>query len=367
MRLGHRDITFLFSLCCSLLINTGMIGVMVLRAQPPSALDFSNWRAQPKPVKADEDEAFVPPPPEQPKPKIEFDPRDAFGETNAKGEALNSSPGEQPLQSIHGPQNQAFLGRNPPAAQGGAGGQTLIGQAGPQQAMTPRVKPIPPTPQPKQSVAQQKQSPPQQSQNQPQQAKTSPPSPPKTAQADVSQAIDPNQPKSTPPAPPATPAVAQASAPPPQQASAAPPQQASDAKPAQTAQAAPGAPGPRNPPAEPAPISDKDSDPFSDANSIKFVNGKVEARNGRLVKTVKPALGTAGWQDASFIGNPSVTFLAAIDETGNVIHVDLYRSSGSNNIDTPCREALNQWWIEPSKDKSGRPVKDVLSITFSFY
>jgi outer membrane biosynthesis protein TonB len=64
---------------------------------------------------------------------------------------------------------------------------------------------------------------------------------------------------------------------------------------------------------------------------------------------------------------PAVTFLATVDEQGNVIHVDLYHTSGSDNIDLPCEEALNQWKIEPSKDRNGRPVRDVVSITFVLY
>ena len=129
----------------------------------------------------------------------------------------------------------------------------------------------------------------------------------------------------------------------------------------------PGAPGPLSSTAsssDPAPPSDRDSDPFSTKNSIVFVNGKVYARNGRWVKTVRPNLTEAGYIDAALLPNPMVTFLAAIDEQGNVTRVILYRSSGSDNIDLPCQEALNDWKIEPSKDKNGKPMKDLVSVTF---
>jgi len=134
--------------------------------------------------------------------------------------------------------------------------------------------------------------------------------------------------------------------------------------------APPGAPGPPGPPGPPdasdqsVPASDKESDPFSDTNTFHFVNGKVSARNGRWVKTVKPHITEAGWTDAVKLADPSVTFLATVDEQGNVTSVVRYRSSGSDNIDLPCEEALNQWKIEPAKDKDGKPIKDVVAVTF---
>jgi hypothetical protein len=326
MRIGRWDITFAFSLFCSLLINSGMVGVVVLRAQPPKVVDLASLRTRLLREPATE-------PAEPPPDKFEFDNREAFGEHQGTGEALNSSPGDQPLHAIKGPQIQAFLGRNPPAARGGGGSPTLIGAASPAQAAAPHVTPPAPHVKPVQRPPDVASA----TGNQPQ-------APPPSPQVNASPLT--NASPQSPPSPPATPAVNAAAA---------------------QHQGKPLPPGPPASAADAAPPSDKDSDPFSDSNSFQYVNGRVSARNGRQVKTVRPHLLQVGEYDASIIRNPSVTFLATVDEQGNVIHVELFRTSGSDNIDQPCEEALQQWWIEPSKDKNGRPVKDIVSITFSFY
>jgi hypothetical protein len=342
MRIGRWDITFAFSLFCSLLINSGMVGVVVLRAQPPKVVDLADWRT--RLLRQPTTEPAEPPPD-----KFEFDNRDVFGEHQGTGEALNSSPGDQPLQAMKGPQLQAYLGRNRPSAQGGGGTPTLIGAASPAQAAAPHVTPpaprvTPPAPRPKPA-----QRPPDvvvdAAGNQPQ-------TPPPTPQVNASPLT--NVSPQTPPSPQANKSS---------QTPVSPPAVAA----AVEQQGKPLPPGPPAAAADTAPPSDKDSDPFSDNNSFRYVNGSVSARNGRQVKTVRPHLLQAGEFDASVMRNPSVTFLATVDEHGNVIHVDLYRTSGSDNIDQPCEEALQQWWIEPSKDENGRPTRDIVSVTFSFY
>ena len=344
MRIGNRDITFLFSLCCSLLINTGMVDVVLLRAQPPSVVNLSRWHT--RPAKASmptaRETAFITPP--EPEKKLDFDNREAFGETNATGDALNSSPGDVPLQAMEGSQNQAYLGRMTGGGGGGGGGsgaQAMIGATSPQEEMTPRAQ------QPKVAQAEQQARP---------EIKPDDTTDPEKAVAmqtksDAQQAVQASQ---------ASPTAAQAS---PSAAQASP----SAAQATAVSPGAPGSPGPRGA-ANPAPFSDRDSDPFSEKQvSVTFVNGEVVARKGRMVKTVKPQILQAGYLELSIMGNARVTFLATVDETGNVIKVQRYRSSGSDNIDLPCEEALNQWWIEPSKDKSGKPVKDVVLITIAFY
>jgi outer membrane biosynthesis protein TonB len=524
MRIGKWDITFLFSLFCSLVINSGMVGVVVLHTRPPKVVNLSAWHARPAPLRVSEAppaEAVYtpdipppppppspPPPPQQPKPKVEFDPRQAFGERGGAGEALDSSPGEQPMMSRLGTQEQAFLGRNPPRVAGGGGGgggqggqagspgkagppaRMLIGAASPAESAAPRV-----AAQPKPAVAQRpSQQSPQQAKPNPAIAKSTPapsppaPSPPVPQQANAKpdpngkdqksvagkgdqktdkpatpkpnaalaksaappvpppasvkagtdekaqpaiagtgeEKIDkpdlkpgpaieqnalanqpsPPQPKmqvamTTPLAPPAPPSKTPPStpltqpadpaltkqAPPPSAPPAAPPAVQVALAPSQPqpppspssvaaasgrpgAPGAPGSPAPAGPPnstPDAAPASDKDSDPFSDINSFKFVNGRVQARNGREVKTVRPHLSESGWQDVWLMGHATVTFLAEIDAHGNVTGVRLYRTSGSDNIDLPCEQALSQWTFEPSKDKNGRAMADTLSVTFGFY
>jgi outer membrane biosynthesis protein TonB len=458
MRIGKWDITFLFSLFCSLIINSGMVGVVVLHTIPPKVVNLSGWHAKPGPPRVSDappaptvftpdippppPQPAPPPPQKQPQPKVEFDPRQAFGERNGQGDALDSSPGERPLMSQAGPQVQAYLGRNPPRAAGGGGGaggqggqaggggrpappaRVLIGAVSPAAAATPRMtaqpqSPPKSSPKPNPALAKSQQPP------------VPPPPSPKPGKDDKSlpsiagkgdQKIDKPDPKfvtpveegpfANQPAPPQPkPQLAEAtpsSTPAPttdKPPTSPPPAPPSDAKPSDTTQPAaspppappvrvallesprspsaqasqpgkPGNPGPPGPPAPPgppnstpdtAPPSDKDSDPFSDTNSFKFVNGKVQARTGRLVYPVKPHLSDAGWMDASIMGHATVTFLATVDEQGNVTRVILYRTSGSDNVDLPCEQALNLWKFEPSKDKNGHPMADTLSVTFGFY
>jgi hypothetical protein len=113
MRIRHWDITFLFSLCCSLIINSGMVGIVVLHTQAPKVVDLK-WRshtslapataamAQATPAETfaapevapppDEQQpptpppkADQPPPPPPPEHEVELQSRDAFGEDAGTG------------------------------------------------------------------------------------------------------------------------------------------------------------------------------------------------------------------------------------------------------------------------------------------
>ena len=46
--------------------------------------------------------------------------------------------------------------------------------------------------------------------------------------------------------------------------------------------------------------------------------------------------------------------------------VQVLKSSGSRDIDQACKVAAYQWWLEPTKDKSGKPIKDVVPFTIGF-
>src|SRR5580692_6194484 len=113
MRRRYFDITFFFSLACSLLINTGMVEVVVYHTRPPKVVNLNTWRArrqshQPTPTTAPDvvqnfplpqDNPVLPPPPKQ----VQLDNREVFGESGGIGDSLNSSPGEQPIQARQGP------------------------------------------------------------------------------------------------------------------------------------------------------------------------------------------------------------------------------------------------------------------------
>lgn len=119
-------------------------------------------------------------------------------------------------------------------------------------------------------------------------------------------------------------------------------------------------PGSTAPPADPAPMSDSESDPFSNAGSVTFAPGRVEARYGRKVKTVRPRLTSAAQADLFGLQYPSVILKVKIDSTGKVTSVDILKSSGSNEVDLICQMTLYEWWIEPPKDAAGRPRPDVM-------
>jgi TonB family protein len=127
-----------------------------------------------------------------------------------------------------------------------------------------------------------------------------------------------------------------------------------------------GVPGARAEEADPAPQSDSESDPFSTRGNVTITAGRIEARLGRDVKPVKPRLRIKAGLDVYSIANASVTLLAKIDAAGKVTDVRIVKSSGSNDIDLPTVVAMYKWWIEPARDKAGKPIEDALQITFLF-
>ena len=172
-----------------------------------------------------------------------------------------------------------------------------------------------------------------------------PPVPPPLAEQ-----VEPDGPEriaiATPAAPPAEPVAPPVEAPPP-----SPPQP-------QVLTAGSGA--------DAAPKSDSESDAFSVLGSVEFKAGRVTVRSGRQVKTRRPKIGLAGMVDLAHATTARVVLKVAVDETGKVTNVDVARSSGSNEIDQPCRVAMYDWWFEPKKDAAGRAVPDVFQFTIAF-
>ena len=117
--------------------------------------------------------------------------------------------------------------------------------------------------------------------------------------------------------------------------------------------------------ADPAPMSDSESDAFSVLGSARFVNGELRVRAGRKVRSRRPKIGLAGQLDAVY-SRVEVTLRVAIDKTGKVTAVEVAKSSGSNEIDQPCRVSMYDWWFEPKKDAAGNPVPDRFNFTIGF-
>ncbi|HYE21786.1 MAG TPA: TonB C-terminal domain-containing protein [Tepidisphaeraceae bacterium] len=123
-----------------------------------------------------------------------------------------------------------------------------------------------------------------------------------------------------------------------------------------------GTPGVPVPPADAATDVGMESDPFSKTPNVEFRDGKVEARNGRKVKSIRPRLSDAARRDLISLASPSVLAKVRIDKTGKVVDVTVLRGSGSEAVDMPVYRALWEWWFEPPVDKAGNPLPDVQLI-----
>ena len=127
------------------------------------------------------------------------------------------------------------------------------------------------------------------------------------------------------------------------------------------------APGQDRASADPAQESDSESDAFSKTAIAEVMrDGRLEVRQGRKVKTTRPHFLPGAQADFFAIPNPTIVLKIAIDPTGNVKNVDIIHSTGSVEIDQPCRVAVYDWWFEPTHDKKGRPVADVVVFTIHF-
>jgi TonB family protein len=150
-------------------------------------------------------------------------------------------------------------------------------------------------------------------------------------------------------------------------------QQANQQNPNQQANASPsggagGKAGAADPGAgNPIPTSDFESYPVTHVAS-RFRAGKIEARLGRKMRTRElPRLGPAAYADLEGMDNPSVVLMLRIDTTGNVTDVRIEHSSGSDDIDLPCQKAAYTWWFEPLKDpKTGQIRPEMIEFTIYF-
>jgi len=118
--------------------------------------------------------------------------------------------------------------------------------------------------------------------------------------------------------------------------------------------------------ADPAPLSDTESDAFAKIGSAVFHNGKLSVRQGRKVRTTRPQILVPGLLDTLGLDSPTVVLKIAIDPTGKVTNVEIFRSSGSNDLDQPCLRAVYDWWFEPARDARGNPISDAILFGISF-
>jgi TonB family protein len=232
-----------------------------------------------------------------------------FGAADGIGKAANAAPGDLPMIARNGDQTQAFLSRDPvgPGAVGDDPSMSVL---------------------PKTTVAA---------------AITPPPAPGGAAPRMLVQLIPPGNDET---------ALVR------MKASAAPtvPSRADTG----------GTPGTAENPADPAIMSDSESDPFAPGMQVDFRDGRVDARLGRKVKTVRPKLDLAARIDLMSTNAPSMTVRLTVDAEGAVRRVEIVRSSGSVGTDQAVKVALYQWWVEPKKDDAGRAIASVLTFPIAW-
>jgi protein TonB len=231
-----------------------------------------------------------------------------FGTAQGKGKAINEIPGETPQKAHQAPEEQAFLSKDAP-------GQGMVGESGGGVSSGSSATPVAPR---------------------------------------ISLAASPAL---------MAPAVAPSVPPVIRETGEIGPRPTTVAVKAGVAPASPPQPGnerSRQAAADPAPMSDSESDPFTIAGNVEFVPGRVEAHLGRKVKTTRPKLTLAGRNDVLTLGGATVQLKVKTDAEGNVRDVKVLRTSGSNEIDQPCRVAVFDWWFEPPKNAAGQPIPDAL-------
>ena len=300
-----------------------------------------------------------------------------FGQHDGKGTAMHASAGDEPMQARKGPQDQAWISRD----EVGAGDRNTLPSmdggkpGGPGPIMPEIIRPdapqpievaaLTPSPEPQ---------PPAFGVSTPQQQIPKPPAP--RARPDRASAIGPgpldrpadDTPATTRPAarPETLLALANKAPLPVAPARSATRPSAKDplAKTGLAGDNGTGKPG--HTAADPAPISDSESDAFSTSGAAVFRNGKLEARFGRKVKTVRPRLNLAGQYDLLSLPSPSVIMKVRADQTGRVRNVEILKSSGSGEVDQPCQLAMYEWWFEPPNDKSGKPQPAEMTWTITW-
>jgi TonB family protein len=267
-----------------------------------------------------------------------------FGEASGKAIGINKSEGEHPVEAREADTDQALLSREPVGsgkqtveaigATGNAGGGRPTVLSAPNTPITPPDKPQPVSP------------------------PAPPPSAPKLRVNEPSPQVHVSETETE-----ANPQVVNAPSP-----LKTPPQ-------AQRTQGAVAMPNPSQAPQPgvpssaglPLPPSDSDSDPFSRVSgSVVFRNGRLEVQRGRKVKTVRPIIGIAGELDAMSLSVAIVVVEVHIDPAGNVTQVELFKRSGSVPIDERTRDAVYHWTFEPTRDKAGNPIRDVVYFAIEF-
>lgn len=333
-----RDISLTLAFCLSLTVHAWIAYTVAERY----AAYFSQlWMAA---LPAPEKQVAVPAPqpvPAPPPPRV-VERMNMLGESEGVGEALASTPGQNPMQAPAAEQVQADLSLDPE----GRDGKNDDAQSAPRPPAPPafsaaspaqdqsrefsvpgsEMKPIEIAratnrnlPGPKESKAE----------SNPADDQPKPP-PLESKQTDAREKS--RQPTAAPPSPAQQPQLAQANA-----------------------------------PGDPSPQAESESDAFATTPSAEFSRGRTVARLGRKHKIIRPRLEMAGQADLMQLRPPvTIVLRLYLDPTGNVEKVEIVKSSGSINLDQPTLQAAYRWWFEPAKDSNGQPKRDVFEFACRF-
>lgn len=337
--MGRRNPSLTASLCLSLAIHglgfAALVWWVILHAMSPRLAPISRMEVR---RAAEPTDRTAPPPPRPKLPAFEQQPmpKDDSGEADARGTANRSTPGEREMQSRAG-YHQADLMRDalPPDASAFDDSKLNPAQAGEKDGANTT-----PTPAPAKGayhpdfVADAARE--------------------QRARRDASAAARPT-PRADGPGP--LPAVPGDAAPPPT------PNGSADGSASATATPAAPAPPPRQVTGRRAVPSDTDSDPFAKTDSVTFHDGRVDAREGLKVRTVRPRWSLSS--DQAGADTRRFTLGAYVDASGNVYNVVVLTGSGSDFVDNDAREAVYGWWFEPPKDAAGHPKATQWTIRFN--
>ncbi|HET7093920.1 MAG TPA: TonB C-terminal domain-containing protein [Thermomicrobiales bacterium] len=117
-----------------------------------------------------------------------------------------------------------------------------------------------------------------------------------------------------------------------------------------------------HPGADSAPMSDSESDLFTPNTQIDFRTGRVDARLGRKVTTVRPQLSLADQYDLMTMLSPHIQVRLHINRDGSIRKVDIIESSGSANVDEAMRIALYQWTFAPERTASAGAEPETVKL-----
>jgi len=286
--MNRRDHTFALALIASLLLHAAIVFVVADSAVQYVGGDGVNTRV----VAAQDVPYLIPTPP----PPVQMD--KLFGDARGTGDASNTRLGDEPLVSRDAGQVQGFLSRDP-VSNGKVDKEPSMSVLPSGSAMMSPLKGLPPPPPPASVVPFGVSE--------------------RTEQFSLPHVTRAKE-RYAPPAPQPGPSRAVGSA-----------------------VAA----------ADPAVMSDSESDPFTakgDNAAVVFRDGRVEARLGRKVKTVRPHLSFASQMDLLGMQFPRMTVRVHIHTDGTVRRVDIVKPTGSPAADQEVKVALYQWWFEPTKD-----------------